>query len=50
MRSNRINEAIIYRHNPDYLFVQCLDTSIVEQSCGAKAESPVNHGPAEVKL
>ena len=50
MRSIRVNEAIINRHNPDYLSVQCLDTSIVKQSCDAKTESIVNHSRAEAKL
>jgi hypothetical protein len=50
MQSNRINEAIINRHNPDYLSVQCLDTSIVGQSCGTETESPVNHSRAKVIL
>jgi hypothetical protein len=50
MRSNRVNEVIINRNKHDYLSVRRPDASIVEQSCGAKTESAVNHSQAEVKL
>lgn len=50
MRYNRVNETLINGHNPDYLSVQVLDTSIVEQSCGAETENAANHGRSEAKL
>ena len=45
-----VNEVTINGYNHDYLSVQFLEISIVNQSCDAKTESAVNRSRAEANL